>query len=393
MDKRLLWLALGAFAGSTEGFLIGSLLPAISTDMEVTIGQAGFLVFGAAIAHGLGTPVLSALLGHADRRKVLALAELAFAACALLLALAPEFELLLVARMALALAAGVYTVTAMATAVSISPPERRGRAMGTVIAGQSLAVLIGVPLGAYFVVEFGWRSAYLVIAALAFAAAIAVALRLPVGLAGDRRTLRERFGVLRIRGVPLALLATVLFMAAAYMPTVFVAPLAMHSAGVVFGTLPLVLLANGVGAFAGSHLGGRLADALNPRRAVLFMSMAEAFVLLLFAAIPYLPEELRLVCFLLVMSLTGLVGWSFWPAQSRLLADIDPNSASLVLALNLTALNIGVALAAVIGGTVVDSFGAGSIPLIALPFAFAALLVTFAAGMTTRKSALAELTS
>ena len=43
MDIRLFWLALGAFAIGAEGFVISSLLPAISADTGVTIAQGGYL--------------------------------------------------------------------------------------------------------------------------------------------------------------------------------------------------------------------------------------------------------------------------------------------------------------------------------------------------------------
>lgn len=378
MDTRLLWLALGGFAGTLESFVLGSLLPGIAADTGVTIGQAGLLVFCYALAHAIGTPILSALFGHVDRRKLLAGAELTFAGCALLLALAPEFGLLLAARIALALGAGLYTATAYATAVAISPPERRGRAMGTVVAGQSLAVLIGVPLGAFVAANFGWRTVYFIVAALGCSAAITLAFRLPSGLLGDRKTIRERVSALLIPGVPMALLGTLLFMVSGYIPMVYVAPLAMHSAYLGQDMLPLILLANGIGAFAGSNLGGQLSDRLRPHRAVLLATAAQMLVLLVLAAIPYFPEGMRPAGFLLVMGIIGFVGWAFWPAQSRLVADFAPSSAPLIIALNMTALNIGVALSAVIGGAAVDGAGAGSVPLISIPFAVAALAVVMA---------------
>ncbi|WP_055045294.1 MFS transporter [Devosia sp. A16] len=50
MDVRLLWLALGAFAGSVESSLIVSVLPAIAAETGVSLAQAGYLIFGYSIA-------------------------------------------------------------------------------------------------------------------------------------------------------------------------------------------------------------------------------------------------------------------------------------------------------------------------------------------------------
>ena len=69
MDSRLFWLALAAFVGSTEGGLVGGLLPSIAEDMNVTAGQAGQVVLGYSLAYAIGTPILSALLGGVGRRR------------------------------------------------------------------------------------------------------------------------------------------------------------------------------------------------------------------------------------------------------------------------------------------------------------------------------------
>ena len=63
MDSRLLYLALGSFAGNVEGALIVVVLPAIAAETGVSIAQAGLLVFCYSIAYGFGTPLLSSLLG------------------------------------------------------------------------------------------------------------------------------------------------------------------------------------------------------------------------------------------------------------------------------------------------------------------------------------------
>lgn len=375
MDKRLLWMAVGAFAGATEGFIVGSLLPVVSGEMAVTIGQAGWAVFGYALAYGVGTPILVTLLAGVERRKLLVGAELAFAACAILISLAPHFAWLLAARIAMALGAGLYTGVSTATAVALAPPEKRGRAIGIVVAGQSLAVLVGVPLGALAAGIYGWRVVYAAIAVLALAAAIALWMGLPAGIRGDRRRLRDRLAVLAISGVPIALATTALFMLAAYMMLVYVGPITTQAIGLDKNMLPLVLLANGFGAVLGSHSGGRLADRFGSRSSVIAMAAALPTSLLVFWITPMLPREAVATAFLANMAFVGFVGWSFWPAQASRLAAFDPNSAPLILSLNLTALNFGVALTAVFGGVALDQLGAGSLALFAVPFALGALLL------------------
>ena len=67
MDSRLLWLALGAFAGSVESSLIVSVLPSIAAETGVTLAQAGYLIFGYSVAYGIGTPVLGNIETNGDQ--------------------------------------------------------------------------------------------------------------------------------------------------------------------------------------------------------------------------------------------------------------------------------------------------------------------------------------
>ena len=103
MDIRLIWLALGAFAGSVESSLIVAVLPAISSETGVPLGQAGWLVTLYALFYGFGTPLISTALGRVDRRTVVATAEFVFGCSALAIGLLPEFLMLAVARSALSM--------------------------------------------------------------------------------------------------------------------------------------------------------------------------------------------------------------------------------------------------------------------------------------------------
>jgi predicted MFS family arabinose efflux permease len=103
------------------------------------------------------------------------------------------------------------------------------------------------------------------------------------------------------------------------------------------------------------------------------MSGAQAATLCFFVGLPVLPAGVALFALLLTMGILGFIGWSYWAAHSSLLAGLAGPSAPLAIALNLTALNIGVALCALIGGAALDRFGPSSVLLVALLFALLAL--------------------
>ena len=106
------------------------------------------------------------------------------------------------------------------------------------------------------------------------------------------------------------------------------------------------------------------------------MSGAQAVVLGIFIGLPFLPAAFALFALLLTMGALGFVGWSYWAAHSSLVAGLAGPSAPLAIALNLTALNIGVALCAFIGGAALDRFGPSSVLLVALAFALLALALS-----------------
>lgn len=374
MDSRLIWLALAAFVGATEGGLIAGLLPSIGADMGVTAGQTGQLVFGYSIAYAIGTPLLAVLLGSIGRRRILAGAELGLAVCAFLLAVAPFFEWMVGVRTLLAVCAGTYTGTAMATAAMIAPVGQRGRYMQVISVGQAIAALAGVPIGAYVAAQFSWRFNYGAIAVMAAAASLALYLRLPRGMPGDTQSMRDRIRVLGNPGMVPALLSTLLFMIGASPVMIYIGAI-MSDAGLGLLYMPLVLLANGVGGMGASFTAGRLADWLGNRPAVTAASLLVIVLLAGYAMLPHVASEWRLPLLLLVLAFQGYVGWSYSIAVSSEMAHLAPSSVPVAISLNMAAFNIGMAVAAALGGIVVDTWGANALSYAGVPVVIAALAI------------------
>lgn len=373
MDIRLVWLALGAFAIGAEGFVISTLLPAISADTGVTIPQAGYLVLAYALAYAVSAPVLATLTGTASRRNVLVGAALAFALGAIGASFANGYWLLLSARVLMAAMAGLYAATAQATAVTMSEPAHRARAIAVVVGGTSLAVALGAPIGGLIAGVVGWRGTYLFIAALGVLAAAAIYLMLPSGIRGEHRSLRERLAVLALPGVVPALATTFFYMVGPFATFIYLSPLTTRGIGLEAAWLPGVMLAFGVGAAIGNTLGGQLADRIGASRTVTGGAVLNAVFLGLLSIVPHLDPSLRAVAFVGLMVPWGIVAWTFLPAQVSRLVSLAGGAAPLVLSLNGSALYLGTAGGALLGaqvlerGTVYDLGWVSAIsPLIAL---------------------------
>ena len=352
MDIRLFWLALGAFAIGAEGFVISSLLPAISADTGVTIAQGGYLVLAFALAYALGAPVLASVTGHRDRRNVLAGGALVFAFGNVVAGLAHSYEQLLVARLIMAFAAGLYAATAQATAVAISEPHHRARAISVVVGGTTVAVAFGAPLGAVIADYAGWRGTFWAVAAVGLAAAVAIWTMLPAGLKGPRLSLAERLGVIARPGMVPTLLTTLLPLTGGFAVFTYIAPVATRLIGLNSGLLPVILLAFGIGAAIGNYAGGQLADRFGATLTVAGSTLLTAAAVASMSLVPLLPASLTEGAFVTLMLVWGIVAWSLPPAQASRVMKLAPDAAALALSLNASALYLGVALGSVVGSLV-----------------------------------------
>lgn len=373
MDSRLLWLALGAFAGSVESALVVAVMPAVAAETGVSISQAGLLVFVYSIAYGIGTPLFSTLLGGMHRRRVVAGAEFVFGVGAILMGLLPGFLALLAARTLLACGAGLFTSTAQSTAVALAEPGKRGRALSTVVMGGTLAVAFGTPAAALVAQTYGWRTAYVGLGLVGVTAAMIMWWRLPRNILGDKRTLRERLAVVGERGVPMALLTSALVTLAMFMLMIFLAPVTATGIGLGAGAMPAVLFAYGLGALAGNQISGRLSDRLGPRRTVILLLVLVVLLLAALPLVPLVPMGLRQPVFIAYTFCFGALSWGMFPAQLLRLALLAPKSVPLAASLNLTAGNIGGAVAALVGGFAFEAgglmgvgFGGAAVAVLAL---------------------------
>jgi predicted MFS family arabinose efflux permease len=350
---RLYWLALGTFAIGTEGFMIAPLLPDLSRDLSVSIASAGQLVTVFALTYALSSPLLTAITGDIDRRRLLIASMLAFAAANFVAWSAHTYTGLLVARVLLAVAAGLYVPNANALGSAMVDVSRRGTALSIVTGGSSVAVALGVPLGALIGDRFGWRVNFAAIGALALIATAGLLAGLPRDIAGRLpvASLRERLDVVRQPALLMALLSTMLWATGAFTVYTYLASFLERAAGLTGSFVSIVLFTWGVAAVIGLRLGGRLTDRFGyfPVIVASLSALVLAFLILSTSAV-ILPPPTARAPILLAIVLWGVSAWSFWPAQqARLISIAGVKVAPVALSLNASFQFLGFSSGAALG--------------------------------------------
>jgi predicted MFS family arabinose efflux permease len=346
----LFWLALSAFAIGTETFLLTGLLPMLSADLGISAAVAGQLATVFALTYAIGSPVLAVLFSNFDRKTLLLFALITFALANLWAGFSLNFGHLAAARVLMALAAGLFMPTANAVAVAVSAPEHRGRAIATVSSGLTIATALGVPFGTLIGYQVGWRSIFLLIAALGALAVIGLAYGLPRGLPRTTASLRQRLAVAGRRKVLRALLVTLLWAMGGF--TVFpYLSIAFAFAGIEARGISLALFLFGSAAAAGNILGGILVDRIGSIRTTAYALTLYILVLgTISLTSKIVPGPHSSLILLALMVPWGIAGWAFPPAQNARLVGISPDAPIVVLSLNASALYFGMAGGSLLGG-------------------------------------------
>jgi predicted MFS family arabinose efflux permease len=159
-------LILAIFSIVSTEFVIVGLLPPISRDLGVPVEASGRLVTWFALAAGLGGPVVTMLTSRARRRPSLVAATIVFSLTNALIALAPAYGLIVLARIIQGAVLPAFVSVASVSATQLVPPGRGGQAISMLYAGVALATVLGVPLGTIVAASMGWPAVFLALAVL-----------------------------------------------------------------------------------------------------------------------------------------------------------------------------------------------------------------------------------
>ncbi len=373
MNPRIFVLTLVTFAFGSGAFIFAGMLESLAADLGVSTAVAGQLQTVFVLTSAVLGPLAAWAFGCVDRKYMviagLSLGLVAHIACSM----TPNVQTLLALRAFAGLAGAMSGPAASVAAAALVPPEKRGSAIAMVSGGMTLAFVVGIPIGSVVGAYFGWRSTFLVAAALSTIALVGVIGFLPRVPAPPKR----QGGRIALPTIWPLYLTTFLTFAANMTLNLYIAPIVRVGAGVTGAGVGAFQAMIGVGSIIGLSIGARAANRDAGKSWILqgFAIQAVAMSVHFAATHHALPAgwpSAALVA--LGIGLAAVALFSITPViQSRLIQMTE--GAPVALALNGSVISMGQALGSTLGGAALAAYGVPAIPAAALAMSLTALTI------------------
>jgi DHA1 family purine ribonucleoside efflux pump-like MFS transporter len=332
-------------------FLPASLLSRIAGDLGVSAGVAGQSVSVTAIVAAIAGITIPVLLPRMDRRHLMLCLSALSVLSSLLVAVAPNYPVLLAARVFLGIAAGGFWAIGISLTARLVPPAKLGRGLTVVNIGVSLATVAAIPLGTWLGELWGWRTVFVLAGAVGVIAVILQSIVLP----SVQPTAATGFGpllaTLRSRAILIGLFAMGLVVGGHFAGFTYIRPAAADIGGLDPSQLAVLLVIYGVAVFLGNLAAGPLADK-QLRLAVLLFPAAIGVAMLVFALAGTTAAGT-----IAAVALWGIGFGAVPTATITWMARAEPTRLESVGGLQAAAFQVAIALGAVVGGLLVDGIG------------------------------------
>ncbi|WP_244328502.1 MFS transporter [Yimella sp. cx-51] len=324
------------------------LLPQIADGIDVSIPAAGHVVSAYALGVVVGAPLIATLAAKVPRKTQLVALMAAFAVANIASALAVSYGSLMVARFLSGLPHGTFFGIGSVVAASMVAPNRRTWAVSMMLAGLTVANVIGVPLSTLMGQHLGWQYPYAFVGALAIACVAAVIAWIPVQPADENASATKELKALTRPQVWLALGIGTVGFGGMFATFSYITPTMTDLAGFSESTVPLILVVYGVGMTIGATVAGKVSQFGLMRGIIGSLSL----IALLLAVFGFLAQGK--VTAVIAVFLLGFLPTILVPMLQTRLMDVAQEGQSLAAALNHSTLNAANALGAWMGSVVLS---------------------------------------
>ncbi|MFE4958950.1 MFS transporter [Streptomyces sp. NPDC056653] len=347
MPLGLIALALGGFGIGLNEFVVTGLLPSMATDFAVSPSTAGWIVTGYAFSVAIGAVAITSLVGHLPRKPVLLGLVVLFIIGNVICAMAPTFPIMLIGRVVAAMCQGAYYGIGAVVAGSLVAPNKKAYAIAIMFTGLTVANVLGVPMGTFIGLEYGWRATFWAISGIGVLAFGGIALAIPYQARSGGEGLRSELAVFKSAQVWLSLALTALTYGGLFGSFAYISYVLTDVSGFSSGTVPWLLVLLGIALFIGNLLGGKAADkALD--KTLTFLLVAIIIILVAFSLVASNP-----VAAVIALILMGGFGFGTIPGLQMRVIKYAHDESALVSGANIGAFNLGIGFGAWLGGVTI----------------------------------------
>lgn len=368
----ILAVSIAAFALVTSEFLPIGVLNSVASDLNISTGTAGLIITLPGVMAAFAAPLLPLAMKQLDRRYVLILLTFIMVIANTITAFSDNFTLLLLSRLVLGISIGGFWATAIALSGKLAPKSLPiAKATAVVMAGVTLATVLGVPIGTWLSEFYGWRSAFAITAVIGFIVLVLQVVFLPPLRPDAAIHLRDLPALLRIPKARSGMLIVLLIGLAHFCAYSYLAPFFKHIAGFDGTTIGMLLLLYGIAGVFGNAFAGYSGN-LNIRYTLAFVGIC--FAIVFFGFPVFAIHETG------AFILTALWGFAFgaFPTSANIWMFVHaPQAVEKGMPLFVGLFQVMIASGSLLGGFVVDHFNENILIYGVLSFILLALLSIF----------------
>ncbi|WP_127128044.1 MFS transporter [Pseudoflavitalea rhizosphaerae] len=380
MNRSIYVMALGAFGIITTEFGVIGILPALAKEFSISIDTAGWLLSAFALTVALTGPFTTALTARINRKTILALVLAVFVVSNILSAFAPSFTFMMIARILPAFLHPVFWAVAASVAAREAGPKDAPKAVATVMAGLSIATVLGVPLTTYMADLFNWQASFYLAAfinLIAFAGMILLVPSMPVS---KERSSNVSDPILRSPFLWIKLSTTLVMLAGMFATYSYLAEFLNKITQMSGAEISIMLLVFGGAGIAGNWaMGIWLSKNVMLTTRIFLLSLVLTHILAFQFGGYFVPM-------VIILSIWGFIHTGgFLAANIHLTAYVPQQSLELVNSLLPSFYNAGITAGSLLGGYVIAHYGTKQVIWMAVPL----LLLAYGMSFYTQKKPVA----
>lgn len=364
--KRLIPLALGTFGLGMSEFVMMGILPDIANSMNVSIPTAGHFISIYAIGVIFGAISMAFLSKNQPLNKLLLGLIAVYTVGNLLTALAFNYSTMNIARFIAGIPHGSFFGIGVVAIKQMAEKGHDGRDVAFMVAGMTIANLIGIPLATFLSHLTSWRIIYLFVGVLGLAVFGAIIKWLPAFEPMPYTDFRGQFKFLKSLTPWLLLVAITMGNSALFCELSYINPLLTKVSSFAPKYMSALMFVSGLGMYFGNLCAGKLSDKYTPARVSEYTQLLSFFALLglfFFAKVQIVAVILVFVCSFCLFALSA--------PQQILIVEVSKGGEVLGSSLAPLAFTLGNAIGAIAGGLPIEhGLGYEYAPLAGVGFAF-----------------------